>query len=109
MGRLSSGKTTSRGTSRIVEKPSGFGWAHSLIQLKENSGYDLYYDVLVGERKGVKNLIAEQMSDLKTPERAIKFAFDQGIGFVPYGGYGMEAVRAWKKRNNSPTRAAAAR
>jgi HEAT repeat protein len=83
--------------------------AHSLIQLKENSGYDLYYDVLVGERKGGKNLIAEQMSDLKTPERAIKFAFDQGIGFVPYGGYGMEAVRAWKKRNNSPTRAAAAR
>ena len=83
--------------------------AHSLIQLKENSGYQLYFDVLVGERKGGKNLIAEQMNDLKTPERAIKFAFDQGIGFVPYGGYGMEAVRAWKKRSNSPTRAAAAR
>jgi HEAT repeat protein len=83
--------------------------AHSLIQLKENSGYQLYFDVLVGERKGGKNLIADQMNDLKTPERAIKFAFDQGIGFVPYGGYGMEAVRAWKKRSNSPTRAAAAR
>src|SRR6267378_2392401 len=83
--------------------------AHSLIQLKEKSGFDLYYDVLVGERKGGKSLIAEQMKDLKTPERAIKFAFDQGIGFVPYGGYGMEAVRAWKKRDPSPTRAAAAR
>jgi HEAT repeat protein len=83
--------------------------AHSLILLKENSGYHLYFEVLVGERKGAKNLIADQMTDLKTPERAIKFAFDQGIGFVPYGGYGMEAVRAWKKRSNSPTRAAAAR
>jgi len=83
--------------------------AHSLIQLKENSGYALYYDVLAGERKAGKNLFAEQMNDLKTPERAIRFAFDQGVGFVPYAGYGMEAVRAWKKRNTRPTRAAAAR
>jgi len=83
--------------------------AHSLIQLNENSGYALYYDVLVGERKAGKNLFADQMNELKTPERAIKFTFDQGIGFVPYAGYGMEAVRAWKKRNISPTRAAAAR
>jgi hypothetical protein len=28
--------------------------AHSLIQLKENSGYDFYFDVLVGERKAGK-------------------------------------------------------
>src|SRR5467141_3863276 len=83
--------------------------AHSLIQLKENSGYELYYDVLVGERKSGKSLIAGQLNDLKTPERAVKFAFDQGIGFVPYAGYGMEAVRAWKKKSVSPTRAAAAR
>ncbi len=83
--------------------------AHSLIQLKENSGYELYYDVLVGEKKGGGSLIAGQLNDLKTPERAIKFAFDQGIGFVPYGGYGMQAVHAWQKRSTSPTRAAAAR
>jgi HEAT repeat protein len=83
--------------------------AHALIRLKENSGYALYYDDLVGERKAGKNLFADQMNDLKTPERAIKFAFDQGIGFLPYAGYGMEAVHAWKKRYASPTRAAAAR
>jgi hypothetical protein len=70
---------------------------------------ELYFDVLVGERKEGKNLFAEQMNDLRTPERAIKFAFDQGIGFVSYAGYGMEMVRAWKKRDPSPTRAAAAR
>jgi HEAT repeat protein len=83
--------------------------AHSLVQLKEHSGYELYYDVLMGERKGGNSLIAGQLNDLKTPERAIKFAFDQGIGFVPYAGYGMEAVRAWKKRSTAPTLAAAAR
>src|SRR5258708_29701634 len=54
-------------------------------------------------------MMGGQLNDLKTPERAIKFAFDQGIGFVPYGGYGMQAVHAWQKRSTSPTRAAAAR
>lgn len=83
--------------------------AHALVQLKNNSGYDVYYSVLSGERKGGEGLIAEQIDQLKTPERAIKFAFDQGIGFVPYAGYGMEALHAWEKRNTAPTRAAAAR
>jgi HEAT repeat protein len=49
------------------------------------------------------------MDQMKTPARAIRFAFDQGIGFLPYGGYGMEALHAWKKRSTAPTRAAAAR
>lgn len=83
--------------------------AHALVQLKNNSGYDVYYSVLSGERKGGEGLIAEQIEQLKTPERAIKFAFDQGIGFLPYAGYGMEALHAWEKRSTAPTRAAAAR
>jgi HEAT repeat protein len=83
--------------------------AHSLVQLNQESGYELYYDVLTGERKGGNSLIAGQLDQLKTPQRAIKFAFDQGIGFVPYAGYGMEALHAWEHRSTAPTRAAAAR
>jgi HEAT repeat protein len=83
--------------------------AHALVQLKNNSGYDVYYSVLSGERKGGEGLIAEQIDQLRTPERAIKFAFDQGIGFLPYADYGMEALHAWEKRSTAPTRAAAAR
>ena len=86
---------------------------HALIQLKDNSGYGVYYEVLAGERKAGRGLMAatatDQLNQLKIPSRAIVFAFDQGIGFLPYGGYGMEAVRLWKKRNTAPTRAAAAR
>jgi HEAT repeat protein len=82
---------------------------HALVQLKSNSGYDVYYSILVGNRKGSKSLITEELNQMKTPERAIRFAFDQGIGFLPYGGYGMEALHAWKKRSTAPTRAAAAR
>ena len=83
--------------------------AHAMVQLKNNAGYDVYYSVLSGERKGGEGLIAEQIDQLKTPERAIKFAFDQGIGFLPYADYGMEALHAWEKRSTAPTRAAAAR
>ena len=82
---------------------------HALIQLKSNSGYDVYYSLVVGARKGGTSPMGEidaELNQMKTPERAIRFAFDQGIGFVPYGGYGMEALHAWEKRSTAPTRAA---
>jgi HEAT repeat protein len=83
--------------------------AHSLVQLKNKSGYDVYYSVLQGELKGGQGLFTKQMKEMKRPERAIKFAFDQGIGFLPYAGYGKEALHAWRERSTAPTRAAAAR
>jgi HEAT repeat protein len=82
---------------------------HALVQLKSNSGYDVYYSLVVGVRKGRTSPIAEEINQMKTPSRAVRFAFDQGVGFLPYGGYGMEALHAWKKRSTAPTRAAAAR
>jgi HEAT repeat protein len=82
---------------------------HALVQLKSNSGYDVYYSLVVGVRKGKTSLITEEINQMKTPSRAVRFAFDQGVGFLPYGGYGMEALHAWKKRSTAPTRAAAAR
>jgi HEAT repeat protein len=83
--------------------------AHALVQLKEKSGYDTYYSVLEGELKGGHGMFTDQMKQMKSPERAIKFAFDQGIGFVPYAGYGKEVLHAWRQRSTAPTRAAAAR
>ena len=34
--------------------------AHALIALKDDSGYEVYYEVLTGERKGGKGVIASQ-------------------------------------------------
>ena len=82
---------------------------HALIQLKSNSGYDVYYSLVVGTRKGGTSPITEELDQMKTPARAIGFAFDEGVGFLPYGGYGMEAYHAWEQRSTAPTRAAAAR
>ena len=111
LGALGSPQSIPKLQSLVTDKDISVALAvgHALVQLKSNSGYDVYYSLLVGVRKGNTSPITEEMNQMKTPSRAVRFAFDQGIGFLPYGGYGMEALHAWKKRSTAPTRAAAAR
>ena len=72
------------GPSKCLQNPAV---GRALVQLKSNSGYDVYYSLVVGVRKGRTSPITEEMNQMK-PRRG-RFAFDQGIGFLPYGGYGM--------------------
>jgi len=111
LGALDSPQSIPKLQSLVTDKDISVALAvgHALVQLKSNSGYDVYYSLVVGVRKGRTSPITEEMNQMKTPSRAVRFAFDQGIGFLPYGGYGMEALHAWKKRSTAPTRAAAAR
>jgi HEAT repeat protein len=111
LGALGSPQSIPKLQSLVTDKDISVALAvgHALVQLKSNSGYEVYYSLLVGVRKGNTSPITEEMNQMKTPSRAVRFAFDQGIGFLPYGGYGMEALHAWKKRSTAPTRAAAAR
>ena len=93
---------------------------HALVQLKSEAGYDVYYSLVEGTRKGSTSLITQELDQMKTPGRAILFAFDQGIGFLPYGGSGRRPCtlggkearlrRGRRRRGNWPatrTRAAA--
>jgi HEAT repeat protein len=111
LGALGSPESIPKLQNLLADKDISVALAagHALVQLKSNSGYDVYYSLVVGIRKGRTSPITEELNQMKTPARAIRFAFDQGIGFLPYGGYGMEAYHAWKKRSTAPTRAAAAR
>jgi len=111
LGALGSTESIPKLQNLVTDKDISVALAvgHALVQLKSNSGYDVYYSLVVGVRKGRTSLVTEELNQMKTPERAIRFAFDQGIGFLPYGGYGREALHAWKKRSTAPTRAAAAR
>ena len=111
LGALGSPQSIPKLQSLVTDKDISVALAvgHALVQLKSNSGYDVYYSLLVGVRKGNTSPITEEMNQMKTPSRAVRFAFDQGIGFLPYGGYGREDLHAWKKRSTAPTRAAAAR
>ena len=85
-------------TKKVVNKPDKFLDIEP-ITLQE----------IEEENRKRESLITQEMDQMKTPSRAIRFAFDQGIGFLPYGGYGMEVLHAWNKRSSAPTRAAAAR
>jgi HEAT repeat protein len=83
--------------------------AHSLLALKDTLAYGVYYEILTGERKGSKGLVAGEVDTLKDPKQMALLGFQQGIGFVPFAGLGYDAIRAIVKDDNSPVRAAAAR
>jgi len=83
--------------------------AHSLNLMHDNSAYEVYYQILNGERKAGKGLIASQTSMLRDPKKMAEFGFEEGIGFVPFAGIGWGAIKAIRKDDSSPVRAAAAR
>jgi HEAT repeat protein len=83
--------------------------AHSLDLMHDTSAYEVYYEILNGERKAGKGLIASQKSILRDPKKMAELGFEEGIGFIPFAGIGWGAVKAIRKDDSSPVRAAAAR
>jgi HEAT repeat protein len=90
------------------EIPVVLAAAHSLLLMKDNSAYEVYYAILTGERKG-KGLVAAQMDTLKDPKKMATMGFEEGIGFIPFAGMGYTAVKTIMKDDASPVRAAAAK
>jgi HEAT repeat protein len=91
------------------EIPVVLAAAHSLLLLKDPSGYQIFYAVLMGDRKGNVGLVQSQLNRLKDPKQVAQIGFEEGIGFVPFGGMGYEAYRTIHKHDTSPVRATAAR
>lgn len=83
--------------------------AHSLDLMHDKSAYEVYYEILNGERKAGKGLIASQTAMLHDPKKMAQMGFEEGIGFIPFAGIGWGAVKALTKDDSSPVRAAAAR
>lgn len=82
--------------------------AHSLIQLRDDSGYSVYYEVLTGKRKN-KGLIASQTAILNDPKKMAELGIHAAIGFIPFAGMGWQAFKVIHKDDSSPVRAAAAK
>lgn len=83
--------------------------AHSLVLMHDNSAYEVYYEILNGERKAGRGLIASQVSILHDPKKMAELGFEEGIGFIPFAGIGWGAIKAIRKDDLSPVRAAAAK
>jgi len=83
--------------------------AHSLLTMKDALAYEVYYEILTGERRSSKGLLAEQLDTLRDPKKMALLGFQEGIGFVPFAGIGYTAYRTIMKDDGSPVRAAAAK
>ena len=110
------GDLKSKGSIPILEKalddddPSvALAAAHALDLMHEDSAYDVYYEILTGQRRSGKGLIASQTDMLKDPKKVAQLGFEEGIGFIPFAGIGWEAIKVIKKNDSSPIRAAAAK
>ncbi len=82
--------------------------AHSLIILGDNSGYNVYYAVLTGERKTGTSLTDQQKKMLKDPKKMAGLGFQVGMGFIPFGGMAVTGFKLLTKDDTSPVLAAAA-
>jgi HEAT repeat protein len=83
--------------------------AHALLVLHDKYAYEVYYAVLTGERKSGAGLLADQRKMLDDPKKMAQFGFETGVGFLPFGGLGLTAIRTLTKDDASPVRAAAAK
>jgi HEAT repeat protein len=82
--------------------------AHSLIQLGDNRGYNVYYAILTGEQKTGTSLSEQQKKMLKDPKKMANLGLQAGIGFVPFGGLAVSGYKMLTRDDTSPVLAAAA-
>jgi HEAT repeat protein len=83
--------------------------AHALLTMKDALAYEVYYEILTGERRSSKGLLAEQLDTLRDPKKMALLGIQEGIDFVPFAGIGYTAYRTIMKDDGSPVRAAAAK
>jgi HEAT repeat protein len=82
--------------------------AHSLLLMHDRRAYEVYYAVLTGQRKAGRGLIAQQRAKLDDPKKLAVFGVETGLGFVPFGGFGVSAYNLITKNGSDSIRAAAA-
>ena len=75
-------------------------YAKALTELGNERGYEVYYAIVTGTRKSGQGLVGGEEQELnnvlKNPKQMEAMAFEQGIGFVPFGGIGFQAYNAFR-------------
>ncbi len=67
--------------------------AHALRVLNDPVAYEVFYELLTGERKSGEGLVGQGMETLKDRKKMAKFGFEEGIGFIPFADMGYSAPR----------------
>jgi len=81
--------------------------AKALHDLKDPAAYEVYYAILTGERKSGDSLVESQKKMLSDPKKMAQVGFAAGVGFIPFAGLGLGALKTVTKDDVSPVRAAA--
>jgi len=82
--------------------------ASALVMMKNDAGYDADYEMLTGQRKSGEPLTQQAESMLHDRDKMMLVAFEEGMGFVPFGGIGVAAFTTLRKDSAGPIRANAA-
>ncbi len=82
--------------------------AHSLQMLNDPAGDEVYYELLIGERKPSDGVGAQEAATFKGWKNIAVLGLSQGLAFFPGGGVAFSAVMALREDNASPVRATAA-
>ena len=111
LGQLHSTATLPALRAAVSDKDASVMLAatHALFVMKDPLAYEIYYAILMGDKKTSAGMIQSQVDRLKDPKQVAQMGLQEGIGFVPYAGMGYEAYRQLMKHDSSPVRAAAAR
>lgn len=81
-----------------------FAAADSLLSFGDPAGYDVYYEVLIGERRIGNGWIAEKKRLIADPRAMVLLGLGVGIGFAPYAGYGWMMWEELSKDYATPAR-----
>ena len=85
-----------------------FSAANALFMMDDPAAYQVYYAVLLGEKKSGDALLDSQLKMLKDPKALTKMGFETGIGFIPFGGVSYKVFKMATSDTVSPMRAVAA-
>ena len=78
--------------------------ADSLLAMGDSEGYNVYYEILTGERKSGEGLIAAKKKLIMDERAMVLLAMGVGIGFAPYASYGWMVWREFSKDYTTPVR-----
>jgi hypothetical protein len=74
----------------------------ALLSQRDASGFNVYWDMLVGERKSGSGPIQEEKRAIGDHKALILLGIGVTAGFVPYGSYGWAAFTILSKDYASP-------
>ena len=79
-----------------------FAASDALFRLKDPSAFEVYYAVLLGQRKSGQGLVESQMKMLKDPKALAQLGFEGGIGFIPFASAGYRVFKVVTTDDESP-------